>query len=433
MRRRAGRSRSTDRSCGSSSPRRAVIRAPNDLRTRRSASGSPHRAAGAVLRRAREARRVEDLRRRPSRLASSRCFSPRDSSRSRWRPSWSPPAAPMTVRPLPRGSASATPSTCDLAEIADLLERDLGRRSPLADRRVRRAARPARRRLPCARRHGRRPDRLGRVGRHAPRHALRRRSGAARRIRDFRRRGIYRALVSARAAIARDRGYPFAAGRRLVDEPPRARRARVRRSSPRRRRMSGRPDTRHRRPCHDGRMLVALTGGIASGKSDSSPAASRARRRRRGRRPGRSRGRRTGNRRARRDRRGSSAPACIAADGSLDRAALGAIIFARRRRRGRRSTPITHPAVGERPRELFAAARDADPDGVVVYDVPLLVTSGGEGRRLEFDRSSWWASRRRDPLHRLVELRGMTARGGARTGSTSQATPSRAARHRRRT
>ncbi|SCL37194.1 dephospho-CoA kinase [Micromonospora rhizosphaerae] len=60
------------------------------------------------------------------------------------------------------------------------------------------------------------------------------------------------------------------------------------------------------------------------------------------------------------------------ADGALDRAALGAIVFADEAAR-RRLEAITHPRVRARTAELAAAAA---PDAIVVNDVPLLVEVG---------------------------------------------------------
>ena len=71
----------------------------------------------------------------------------------------------------------------------------------------------------------------------------------------------------------------------------------------------------------------------------------------------------------------------LAADGSLDRAALGAIVFADADARGRLEA-IIHPRVHARTAELIAAAEAADPAAVVVYDVPLLVEAR---RELQFD------------------------------------------------
>ncbi|MFC3500340.1 dephospho-CoA kinase [Micromonospora krabiensis] len=62
----------------------------------------------------------------------------------------------------------------------------------------------------------------------------------------------------------------------------------------------------------------------------------------------------------------------LAADGSLDRAALGAIVFGDEAAR-RRLEAITHPRVRARSVELAAAAA---PDAIVVNDVPLLVEVG---------------------------------------------------------
>jgi dephospho-CoA kinase len=62
----------------------------------------------------------------------------------------------------------------------------------------------------------------------------------------------------------------------------------------------------------------------------------------------------------------------LAADGSLDRPALGAVVFADPDARGRLNA-IVHPLVRERAAELADRVPD---DGVVVHDVPLLVESG---------------------------------------------------------
>jgi dephospho-CoA kinase len=62
----------------------------------------------------------------------------------------------------------------------------------------------------------------------------------------------------------------------------------------------------------------------------------------------------------------------LAADGSLDRAELAAVVFADPDAR-RRLDGIVHPLVRARATELAAAA---PPDAVVVHDVPLLVETG---------------------------------------------------------
>lgn len=100
-------------------------------------------------------------------------------------------------------------------------------------------------------------------------------------------------------------------------------------------------------------------------------------------------------------------PHVVTADGTLDRAALGAIVFGDDDAR-RTLNAITHPAVGERSRALFAAAHAADPDAVVVYDVPLLVDEHGNGRAGEFDRVVVVTADEETRARRLVELRGMS-------------------------
>lgn len=62
----------------------------------------------------------------------------------------------------------------------------------------------------------------------------------------------------------------------------------------------------------------------------------------------------------------------LAADGSLDRAALGAVVFADPAARERLNA-ITHPRIGARTAELVAALPD---DAVLVHDVPLLAELG---------------------------------------------------------
>ena len=93
----------------------------------------------------------------------------------------------------------------------------------------------------------------------------------------------------------------------------------------------------------------------------------------------------------------------IASDGTLDRPALGAIVFgdpeALQALNG-----ITHPAVMAESTARFRAAGEADPDAIVVYDVPLLVESANEYR---FDRVVVAHADAETRIQRLVELRGM--------------------------
>lgn len=97
-------------------------------------------------------------------------------------------------------------------------------------------------------------------------------------------------------------------------------------------------------------------------------------------------------------------PDVLAPDGSLDRAALGAIVF---------SDPaalailngITHPAVRELSHRRFAEAAEADPDAIVVYDVPLLTEARGTD---EFDVVVVVSAPEEVRIERMVSLRGMS-------------------------
>lgn len=122
-------------------------------------------------------------------------------------------------------------------------------------------------------------------------------------------------------------------------------------------------------------QLIALTGGIAAGKSTV------------GRRlaelgafridadqlardvvePG------TPGLRAIRDRFGAEV---IRADGALDRSALGARVFGDAEALADLNA-IVHPAVRELAEQRIAEATVQDPDAIVVYEIPLLVETGG--------------------------------------------------------
>ena len=108
----------------------------------------------------------------------------------------------------------------------------------------------------------------------------------------------------------------------------------------------------------------------------------------------------------------------LAADGSLDRAALASIVFTDPDRR-RALEAIVHPLVGVRSAGLIAAA----PAGAfVVYDVPLLAESSStdRDRRAEFDAVVVVEAPMGDRLVRLV-ARGLTPED-ARARIAAQAT-----------
>jgi dephospho-CoA kinase len=91
-------------------------------------------------------------------------------------------------------------------------------------------------------------------------------------------------------------------------------------------------------------------------------------------------------------------------DGSLDRAGLGARVFGDPEA-VQRLNAIVHPAVRIESQRQFEAALAADPDAVVVYDVPLLAEARlGEPWDLIVVAHAPAEVR----LRRLVELRGMS-------------------------
>lgn len=93
----------------------------------------------------------------------------------------------------------------------------------------------------------------------------------------------------------------------------------------------------------------------------------------------------------------------IGAGGALDRATLGAKVFGDPERLAVLNG-IVHPAVREQSQRLFDEAFASDPDAVVVYDVPLLVEARIDDPWDLIVVAHAPASER---LRRLVELRGM--------------------------
>ena len=110
----------------------------------------------------------------------------------------------------------------------------------------------------------------------------------------------------------------------------------------------------------------------------------------------------------------------LRADGSLDRAALGALVFAEADARERLNA-IVHPAVGEESRRRFDAAFAADPQAVVVYDVPLLVEARPDD---PWDLVVVAHAPAETRVRRMVQLRGMDE-ADARARVASQASDER--------
>ena len=111
-------------------------------------------------------------------------------------------------------------------------------------------------------------------------------------------------------------------------------------------------------------------------------------------------------------------PQVISDDGSLNRSALGALVFgdidAREALNG-----ITHPKISRLAQSRFDAAARSDAESIVVYDIPLLVESAQSLKRFELV-----VTVEADPevrVQRLIDHRGMTS-SEAEGRVTSQAT-----------
>lgn len=104
----------------------------------------------------------------------------------------------------------------------------------------------------------------------------------------------------------------------------------------------------------------------------------------------------------------------LAADGTLDRAALARVVFGDPERLAALEA-IVHPYVARRSAELIA---EAPPDAVVVYDVPLLFEKQLQG---VFDLVVVVEAPEDERVRRLVAARGM-AESDARARIVAQAT-----------
>ncbi len=104
----------------------------------------------------------------------------------------------------------------------------------------------------------------------------------------------------------------------------------------------------------------------------------------------------------------------LTADGELDRPAMGALVFADEAKR-RRLESIVHPLVFERYAALEA---EADPDDLVVHDIPLLAESG---RAADFDAVVVVDVPDETRIERMIRDRGWT-REDAESRIAAQAT-----------
>lgn len=98
-------------------------------------------------------------------------------------------------------------------------------------------------------------------------------------------------------------------------------------------------------------------------------------------------------------------PQVLLPDGSLDRPALGRVVFSDPHALARLNA-VVHPVVRELTKRAVEAARAADAE-VVVHDVPLLVENGLHGAGL-YDAVVVVAARPETQLDRLVRQRGMS-------------------------
>lgn len=107
-------------------------------------------------------------------------------------------------------------------------------------------------------------------------------------------------------------------------------------------------------------------------------------------------------------------PGILRDDGSLDREGLGRIVFGDPDKLAQLNA-IVHPLVGARIADVMADVEREHPDAVVVYDVPLLVENGLHER---YEAVVVVAAAPETQLRRLVEQRGMTeADARARIGA----------------
>lgn len=96
--------------------------------------------------------------------------------------------------------------------------------------------------------------------------------------------------------------------------------------------------------------------------------------------------------------------AILQTDGALDRATLGATVFADPEALAELNR-IVHPEVRRLADARIAEARDADPEAVIVYEIPLLVEAD---READWDLIVVADAPVEQRVERMVSLRGMT-------------------------
>ncbi len=103
-------------------------------------------------------------------------------------------------------------------------------------------------------------------------------------------------------------------------------------------------------------------------------------------------------------------------DGTLNRAALGNRVFSDAAERTRLEA-ITHPAIRQRATSLITQAYRDDPHAIVVYEIPLLVESR---QVMDFDLVVVANADTRTRLDRMISLRGFS-RAAAQQRLSAQA------------
>lgn len=107
-------------------------------------------------------------------------------------------------------------------------------------------------------------------------------------------------------------------------------------------------------------------------------------------------------------------PELVSADGSLDRPALGKLVFGHPERLLALNA-ITHPAVHRLTAQRIRQAEAVDPEAIVVYDVPLFVEAK---RPFEFELVAVVSASDETRVARLVDHRGMSEQDArSRVGS----------------
>src|SRR5712692_922803 len=97
-------------------------------------------------------------------------------------------------------------------------------------------------------------------------------------------------------------------------------------------------------------------------------------------------------------------PQVLQEDGSLDRKALGALVFADTAKR-KRLEEITHPAIGARRQRILSVLDEEAFEGVVMWDAALLFEGGGAAT---MDRVVVVYADQETELRRLMERDGLS-------------------------